>query len=641
MHGTDHIVTDRSVDVQIVGLRKNYSLQENILRLLEVSVTDLKKIYKLLNKNLNEKKRLYQIYSYTFWILIIVIFGLFILITKNYISKNYIKSFEDDLHTKTMIFSNHVKHEIDQHGLNKINEICDYYVDENTFFSVILPNGKEIGWSQKNYQKPDFYAERPEVKSALSGEYGKHTRYNIGLKETFIHIAIPIKDNDDSILCAVRGSSPTSKRDLFIIQFEDKISQIYFIFSLVTLIIFIAISNRISSPLKKIIKSAKIISQNKKINKLPEHSIFEIDELSQTLNTLSLKIQKNTKELDIKYIEQQAILASMQEGVLAIDKKQQIIQINRAAMSILEINNLDDTDSRIIQQYIRFSNLQNFIKKILLTKKQATKDMTLNASSIKSVQVTGSPLTNEKGVNIGALIVMRDITDLRKLEEVRTDFVANVSHELKTPITSIKGFIETLSSDDFKHNEETKKFLEIIRQQSNRLNTIVDDLLTLSRIERKEEHIVFDLFPLENIIKNSIALCHHQAEKKNIKIKMNCDSNSEIKVNSALLEQALVNLIMNAIQHSNSNTTISLIGQMKDKKIIISVQDEGIGIEKKHHTRLFERFYRIDSSRSRNDGGTGLGLSIVKHIVNAHKGEISLESEIGKGSIFTIKIPIK
>ena len=588
-----------------------------------------------------KKKRLYQIYSYTFWILIIVIFGLFILITKNYISKNYIKSFEDDLHTKTMIFSNHVKHEIDQHGLNKINEICDYYVDENTFFSVILPNGKEIGWSQKNYQKPDFYAERPEVKSALSGEYGKHTRYNIGLKETFIHIAIPIKDNDDSILCAVRGSSPTSKRDLFIIQFEDKISQIYFIFSLVTLIIFIAISNRISSPLKKIIKSAKIISQNKKINKLPEHSIFEIDELSQTLNTLSLKIQKNTKELDIKYIEQQAILASMQEGVLAIDKKQQIIQINRAAMSILEINNLDDTDSRIIQQYIRFSNLQNFIKKILLTKKQATKDMTLNASSIKSVQVTGSPLTNEKGVNIGALIVMRDITDLRKLEEVRTDFVANVSHELKTPITSIKGFIETLSSDDFKHNEETKKFLEIIRQQSNRLNTIVDDLLTLSRIERKEEHIVFDLFPLENIIKNSIALCHHQAEKKNIKIKMNCDSNSEIKVNSALLEQALVNLIMNAIQHSNSNTTISLIGQMKDKKIIISVQDEGIGIEKKHHTRLFERFYRIDSSRSRNDGGTGLGLSIVKHIVNAHKGEISLESEIGKGSIFTIKIPIK
>ena len=588
-----------------------------------------------------KKKRFYQIYSYAFWILIIVIFGLFILITKNYISKNYIKSFEDDLHTKTMIFSNHVKHEIDQHGLNKINEICDYYVDENTFFSVILPNGKEIGWSQKNYQKPDFYAERPEVKSALSGEYGKHTRDNIGLKETFIHIAIPIKDNDDSILCAVRGSSPTSKRDIFIIQFEDKISQIYFIFSLVTLIIFIAISNRISSPLKKIIKSAKIISQNKKINKLPEHSIFEIDELSQTLNTLSLKIQKNTKELDIKYIEQQAILASMQEGVLAIDKKQQIIQINRAAMSILEINNLDDTDSRIIQQHIRFSNLQNFIKKILLTKKQATKDMTLNASSIKSVQVTGSPLTNEKGVNIGALIVMRDITDLRKLEEVRTDFVANVSHELKTPITSIKGFIETLSSDDFEHNKETKKFLEIIRQQSNRLNTIVDDLLTLSRIERKEEHIVFDLFPLENIIKNSIALCHHQAEKKNIKIKMNCDSNSEIKVNSALLEQALVNLIINAIQHSNSNTTISLIGQMKDKKIIISVQDEGIGIEKKHHTRLFERFYRIDSSRSRNDGGTGLGLSIVKHIVNAHKGEISLESEIGKGSIFTIKIPIK
>ena len=588
-----------------------------------------------------KKKRLYQIYSYTFWILIIVIFGLFILITKNYISKNYIKSFEDDLHTKTIIFSNHVKHEINQHGLNKINEICDYYVNENTFFSVILPNGKEIGWSQKNYQKPDFYAERPEVKSALSGEYGKHTRYNIGLKETFIHIAIPIKDNDDSILCAVRGSSPASKRDLFIIQFEDKISQIYFIFSLVTLIIFIAISNRISSPLKKIIKSAKIISQNKKINKLPEHSIFEIDELSQTLNTLSLKIQKNTKELDIKYIEQQAILASMQEGVLAIDKKQQIIQINRAAMSILEINNLDDTDSRIIQQHIRFSNVQNFIKKILLTKKQATKDMTLNASSIKSIQVTGSPLTNEKGVNIGALIVMRDITDLRKLEEVRTDFVANVSHELKTPITSIKGFIETLSSDDFKHNEETKKFLEIIRQQSNRLNTIVDDLLTLSRIERKEEHIVFDLFPLENIIKNSIALCHYQAEKKNIKIKMNCDSNSEIKVNSALLEQALVNLIINAIQHSNSNTTISLIGQMKDKKIIISVQDEGIGIEKKHHTRLFERFYRIDSSRSRNDGGTGLGLSIVKHIVNAHKGEISLESEIGKGSIFTIKIPIK
>jgi signal transduction histidine kinase len=228
---------------------------------------------------------------------------------------------------------------------------------------------------------------------------------------------------------------------------------------------------------------------------------------------------------------------------------------------------------------------------------------------------------------------------LNHLETVRADFVANVSHELKTPITSIKGFVETLLSDDWSHEPDALRFLEIINQQSGRMNAIIDDLLTLSRLEQKEEVVLKEPCGLADVLENAITLCQLQAEKKYITITMDCPEDLTLTINAPLLEQAFVNLIINAIKYSAPDKTVQVLAEKQSEQVMIQVKDEGFGIENKHLHRLFERFYRVDTARNRNLGGTGLGLSIVNHIIQTHNGEIRVESTLGCGSTFRIFLP--
>jgi two-component system phosphate regulon sensor histidine kinase PhoR len=243
---------------------------------------------------------------------------------------------------------------------------------------------------------------------------------------------------------------------------------------------------------------------------------------------------------------------------------------------------------------------------------------------------------NEPG---GALVVLHDITRLKLLERVRQDFVANVTHELKTPITSIQGFVETLKGEV--GPEETKRFLEIIAGETERLKTIIEDLLSLSRIEKEEGkgEIQFRTVPVFEILKSAQQACAAIARDKSIPVELEGDPVISAHLSPDLLEQAVVNLIDNAIKYSETGSLVRLELSRERDEILIRVRDSGIGIPVEHLPRIFERFYRVDKSRSRKLGGTGLGLSIVKHIVQVHGGRVSVESTPGKGSIFTIHLP--
>jgi two-component system phosphate regulon sensor histidine kinase PhoR len=256
-------------------------------------------------------------------------------------------------------------------------------------------------------------------------------------------------------------------------------------------------------------------------------------------------------------------------------------------------------------------------------------------------QVHGTSLQNAAHENIGALIVLNDITHLRRLENVRRDFVANVSHELKTPITAIKGFVETLLEGALDNPEERQHFLQIVAKQIDRLASIIEDLLQLSRIEQNEgkNGVHLKRQPLKDILHASIQSRSAPAKDSGVEIDLQCPPDIKANLDGPLFEQALTNLIDNAIKYSNPNGRILVTAAAKHNEILVSVQDWGIGIEEGHHSRLFERFYRVDKARSRKVGGTGLGLAIVKHIVNIHKGSVSLVSEPGKGSTFTIHLP--
>ncbi|MAW40255.1 MAG: PAS domain-containing sensor histidine kinase, partial [Kiritimatiellaceae bacterium] len=257
----------------------------------------------------------------------------------------------------------------------------------------------------------------------------------------------------------------------------------------------------------------------------------------------------------------------------------------------------------------------------------------------KIIQASGRALWNSTDDSIGALIVMRDVTHLRHLEKVKTDFVANVSHELKTPITAIQGFVETLLSDEWKHTKAARRFLEIIRQQSGRLNNIVDDLLTLSRLEQADTNIIRKPNRILKVVENAIKIVELQASDKKIKVETDISKKIEWTINAPLIEQAMVNLLSNAVKYSDPEKKIVIQVIEEQDQLSIRITDKGYGIDQKNLNRLFERFYRIDSGRSSKQGGTGLGLSIVKHIVQTHQGIIKVESQEGVGSTFKIILP--
>jgi two-component system phosphate regulon sensor histidine kinase PhoR len=259
----------------------------------------------------------------------------------------------------------------------------------------------------------------------------------------------------------------------------------------------------------------------------------------------------------------------------------------------------------------------------------------------KILNLKSSPLLDAGKDQIGTLVVINDATQLRRLENMRKDFVANVSHEIKTPLTAIKGFVETLHQGSVDKPEEAERFLGIIQKHVDRLSAIIDDLLSLSRIEQEDERqaIEFENKPIADIFRSAVQICRSKAEEKSIDIQIDCEEGLEYYFDPTLLEQAVVNLLDNAIKYSEPDSAIHVSASLNDSEVKIMVKDQGIGIAKKHLPRLFERFYRVDKARSRKMGGTGLGLAIVKHIAQAHGGRVTVKSELGKGSSFTIHLP--
>jgi len=263
----------------------------------------------------------------------------------------------------------------------------------------------------------------------------------------------------------------------------------------------------------------------------------------------------------------------------------------------------------------------------------------INDPEERYLLATGTILRDARRRQIGALIVLNDVTRLRQLENVRQEFVANVSHELKTPVTSIKGFVETLLEGGLEE-EDQRRFLQVVARQADRLNAIIDDLLQLSRIEQDidSRKVPFDMHAIHDILANAVQACEVSAKSKQIEISMHCDEKLTGSVNPALLEQAVINLIDNAVKYSDDGATVAVTAEIVDDELQISVTDTGRGIEAEHLPRLFERFYRVDKARSRSHGGTGLGLAIVKHIMRAHEGHVAVESEYGRGSTFRLHI---
>jgi len=328
----------------------------------------------------------------------------------------------------------------------------------------------------------------------------------------------------------------------------------------------------------------------------------------------------------------------MVEGVIAVDSRSRVISLNRAAASLLGLDPAFVIQRRIIE-VVENPDLQWFITRSLAASGPIEGEITLQGEKPRFLQAHGTTLKDPHGKAFGVLIVVHDVTRLRQLEKARRDFVANVSHELKTPITSIRGFVETLlEGGAISDPEHAEKFLGIIGRQADRLGAIIEDLLSLSRIEQETEQGKIHLVGgrIKGILNAALQVCSTRAEEKQISVNLSCPEDLRARVNAPLLEQAVVNLIDNAVKYSEAGSSVQIEAGQKNGQVVIKVTDQGAGIPKEHLSRLFERFYRVDASRSRKMGGTGLGLAIVKHIAQAHGGKVDVTSTPGQGSTFSI-----
>ncbi|MGD2037993.1 MAG: ATP-binding protein [Desulfobacterales bacterium] len=508
-----------------------------------------------------------------------------------------------------------------------------------TRITVILPDGTVIGDSRETPRLMDNHANRPEIITALAGQTGRSLRFSKTLMQRMLYVAVPVKDRQ-SVVAVLRTSLPATAVETEIRSIQLKIALGGCIIALLAAGISWVVSRRISHPIEQMKKSAEQFAGGDLSHRLVSPATEEMAGLADAMNQMAAQLGDRIETIISQRNQLETVLASMLEGVIAVDTEERIVTINRAAAQLFE-NEPANCQGKSIEEVIRSPAMQQFIRHSLRNKSPSEEDITVFQNEERVIDVKGSPLLDTNQHQIGTLMVFHDVTQLRRLENMRRDFVANVSHEIKTPLTAIKGFVETLQQGNVEKAHEKERFLGIIQKHVDRLNAIVEDLLALSRIEQEDERkeIKFEKVNLSDLFRAAIQLCRPKAEEKKIRIDLDCEKDATAIFDPALIEQAVVNLLDNAIKYSDSQSSITLKSHQQNSEVIISVQDHGIGIAQKHLPRLFERFYRVDRARSRNMGGTGLGLAIVKHISQAHGGHVSVESKLGEGSCFSIHLP--
>ncbi|MBN2070389.1 MAG: HAMP domain-containing protein [Candidatus Krumholzibacteriota bacterium] len=526
--------------------------------------------------------------------------------------------------------------------VTNVDSLCDIYGERSDMrITVIDRKGRVIGDSEDDPARMENHSDRPEILKALSGSTGVSKRHSATLSQDFIYVAIPL-DVGGEIKGTVRASIPLT-------EIEGSLSTMYkhlFMAGIITAMIAGLLSvfaaRRISSPIEEVKKGIKHFDSGDLDYRIPAHGMAEIGELSRVINNMASSLSDRIDMVELQKSEQDAVFSAIPEGLLVVDRNERIIRINPGASELLGIS-VDKAVGKSIQELVRNRQLQKFVIDTLGGSGPAEVDFIINNNGTDIfVQARGVTMMSIDGNRSSAVIALNNVTRIKKLEDVRREFVANVSHELRTPVTAIKGFVETLMDGAIENKSDTRKFLAIIDRQADRMKRIIADLLMLAQVEKEEEsgEIRFEKTDIGKVIDEARHLCSSKADARNIIIEVNCPDDLVAMVDPALLEQAIINLLDNALNYSGEGSKVTVKACKENGWLVIDVIDRGCGIEPQYSLKLFERFFRIDKARSRKLGGTGLGLSIVKHIVQVHDGRVSVESEPGKGSIFKIEIPL-
>ena len=568
-----------------------------------------------------------------------ILFGILMvsILTINLVGDNYIKSIESELISN----SNLVIEMINQQDIkdynafsNRIHEIT------NARVTIIDKEGIVLGDSSASIEGLENHKYRPEIQKAYEGKIGKSQRYSDTIEEEMYYVASPIEEKQLVVRLALPLDQIEETNWIFFKQII--IASLFgIVFSLILGFRFL---KSMIDPIKELTSMTQSIAQGNYGEKVFIKSNDEIGELANNFNHMSEELEEKILELNERNDETRAILGSMLNGIIAVNNNKEIMFINESVLNIFDYSmKLEDAKGRSIIEFFRNSSLNNQILNLLKQNDGDSFEIKINhLSQEKILKVYLNSILSQKNPlrKIGSLIVIQDVTEIRKLENMRKDFVANVSHEIKTPLTSIRGFIETLKEVSAEDEEIRQRFLNIIDLESRRLNGLIDDLLIISEIENSNYKSVQEVIDVNRTIDEIKLILQELAKKNKINLNLNkATKHLEIIGNPRWFKQMLINLIDNAIKYTPAEGKVVLDIDYTDDSCIFKIKDTGIGIDKEHLERLFERFYRVDKARSRGVGGTGLGLAIVKHAVKNFNGSIDVQSSVDVGTEFIVKIP--
>ncbi|MBD0382796.1 two-component system histidine kinase PnpS [Paenibacillus sedimenti] len=511
--------------------------------------------------------------------------------------------------------------------------------------TFIRADGRVLGDSDQNPEQMDNHLNRPEIAAAASSGVGYTTRYSDTLKEKMLYAAIPVKIGEQT--------TGFLRIAMSLSQVDQSIRSLwYFLITGLAILFIIAgivsyrIAKGITRPIEKMTRVAKQITNMNYKSRVPSYSNDEVGQLGQAINHMSESLQQQMERIQENERRLQGVMENMVSGIMMIDREERIMLLNPSAEYILGFSAqelLGKKYNEAKQQY-EFTKL---IQECIETREPIRDEMIFYYPAERILEINLNPIAHEDEEWSGVLIVLHDITAVRRLERMRSEFVANVSHELKTPIAAVKGFAETLLAGALNDKETAVSFLQIIFDESERLNRLIGDILELSKIESKRIPMQFSPVYLPEFLEKSLSVLRKEAEKKHIELSMHVDDDIYIEADEDRLRQILINLLSNGISYTQDGGKVRVRVEPLDmnadgdyERLRIIVSDTGIGIPKKDLPRIFERFYRVDKARSRSSGGTGLGLSIVKHLVELHKGTIRVDSEVGMGTKFTIELPV-
>ncbi|WP_233254322.1 two-component system histidine kinase PnpS [Salipaludibacillus keqinensis] len=501
--------------------------------------------------------------------------------------------------------------------------------------TIVAPDGEVLAETDADPQDMENHLSRQEIQSVIQGTPARETRYSATVESELLYYAMALESNGEQAGFLRLGMEMEELNSVYQ-NIWTLLFVSFFIAFLIILVLASKLTNQMVKPVEDARRVANELAKGNFSARTFEGANLETGELNRSINVLAENLQQITQTYENQQERLETLIENMGSGLILINTKGDITLLNRSCKVIFD----EETElwkNQLYYKVIKHKKIIKFIQEIFLTEKPTRKQIKLQIGIYyKHFDVHGAPILGQDDKLKGIVLVFHNITELKKLEQARKDFVANVSHELKTPVTSLKGFTETLLDGAMEDEHLRKQFLTIIANESERLEGLIYDLLELSKIEGTQFQLNWEEISLDSLTDEVFLILNDKAEKKQMKLVKKVTGTPMIAGDPHRIKQILINLVNNAIVYTPEQGTITIRVKEQAETVLLEVEDTGIGINKKEIPRVFERFYRVDRARSRNSGGTGLGLAIVKHLAEAHHANLSVESDEGKGTVFRL-----